>query len=205
MKETTIESEDGTATGIDVPQRDYVLCDDVHGDLKSTKNMSVESSTSDATKSSVLDPTLIVNKTLKRTAGTAAAPPAGKATRSSKRLKAGQNVQQEVEQDPVQHLRKGCAVELLVGVDVVGTACCHVSVEGEASFSRSLHRTELSKVECAGEHLIVIRKISIEPEKSTLPFRYACPGPEDPPMALSDMYYSGFYTWDSRKLRMTLK
>lgn len=95
----------------------------------------------------------------------------------------------------------GEEVKLLVGESVVGTASCLPAPGDEMKISQRLHGKELSLLETDGECFVVLRRIKIAADCGDVLYPYPCPGPEDAPDTLGELFSTGLYAWDARKLR----
>lgn len=102
----------------------------------------------------------------------------------------------------ISHLVSGCDVVLMCGDKSVGEAVCHKPPGGTDLFCRHLHGVDLCKSEKNNEYLIVIRSVVVKEEYGNKPYPYICPGPEESPNLLVDMYKAGMYIWDANNLRV---
>lgn len=84
-------------------------------------------------------------------------------------------------------------VNLLIDGNKVGTA----RVAGkDGQFRVELHGTNLEEMQRCGQKLVSVTSCQFSEEFGNKPFPYLVPGPEDPPRTLSEVYKTGYYTWD---------
>lgn len=79
-------------------------------------------------------------------------------------------------------------VTLLIGGVEVGSGVFHNSPGVVSVFCRRLNGMPLSNSESHGQLLIAVRGIVVKKGNEDTVFPYKCPGPDDPPRFLKDLF-----------------
>lgn len=95
------------------------------------------------------------------------------------------------------------SVTLLVNNSQVGVAVLHKTPgalgPNEDCLCRSLHGTALKG--SYGQDFVVAKTIVVYKPQRSLPYPYKCPGPEESPVSLKNVFNAGLYVWGSNQLR----
>ena len=102
----------------------------------------------------------------------------------------------------IQHnqIQRGMRVSLIKNEIVVGSANLLVPNDDDILYVEKLHGTSLLKFQKKGEHLVVITNIIIGAEFCKDRYLYECPGQEESPDTLGDIYQKGLYAWDLKQM-----
>ena len=100
------------------------------------------------------------------------------------------------------NIQGGTKVLLIIDGNRVGRATVSQPLETKDAdlYVQSLHGTDLNQFGEIGELLVVVTKIQIFERFKTLPYPYFCPGPEESPSVMGDLFSSGVYSWDLHKM-----